>query len=78
MHQIEVIFYAACIAFVLVDFLKIKDWAPLLNRKPFKCNICMGGWVAAVLNGTNFLYTIPLMCASMVFAYILSQSIKRL
>ena len=78
MSPVEVIFYAACIAFVLVDFLQIKQWHSLLNRKPFKCNICMGGWIAALLNYNNFLYTIPLMCASMVFTYILSQLIKRL
>lgn len=41
MHPYEIILYALCLAFFVVEVLpRIK----LTNRKPFNCMMCMTGW----------------------------------
>ena len=77
MSTVEVILYAFCIAYVIVRFLEIKNWHRLLNRKPFKCLVCMSGWIALGLHGIDFM-SIPVMCLSMVVTSILDIKLSRL
>lgn len=77
MSVIEQILYSFSIAFVIVRFLEIKNWHRLLNRKPFKCLICMSGWTALVLHGIDW-KTIPVMCLTMVVTLILDIKISRI
>lgn len=77
MSIIEQILYSFSIAFVIVRFLEIKNWHRLLNRKPFKCLICMSGWAALVLHGLDW-KTIPVMCLTMVITSILDIKLSRL
>jgi hypothetical protein len=34
----------ACLAHLLVDFLQTLD-IPIIQRKPFTCDMCMGFWI---------------------------------
>jgi hypothetical protein len=74
---IEVILYSFCIAYVIVRFLEIKNWHILLNRKPFKCLICMSGWIALGLHGFDWM-SIPVMCLTMVITQILDIQLNKL
>ena len=77
MSTVEVILYAFCIAYVIVRFLEIKNWHRLLNRKPFKCLVCMSGWTALVLHGVDWM-SIPVMCLTMVVTSILDIQLSKL
>jgi ABC-type dipeptide/oligopeptide/nickel transport system permease component len=76
MSIIEQLIYSFSIAYVLVRFLEIKNWHPILNRKPFKCLVCMSGWVALILHGFGWM-TIPVMCLSMVLTAIIDVKLNR-
>jgi len=77
MSIIEQILYSFSIAYVIVRFLEIKNWHSLLNRKPFKCLICMSGWTALVIHGID-LMSIPVMCATMVLTATLDVILSKL
>jgi hypothetical protein len=51
MNLIILILGLACMAHLLVDFLQEIDY-PIIHRKPFSCDLCMGFWVS-----------IPFLCA---------------
>lgn len=77
MSTIEQIFYSFSIAYVIVRFLEIRNWHSLLNRKPFKCLICMSGWTCLIIHGIDWM-SIPVMCLTMVITAILDLSFSKL
>jgi hypothetical protein len=70
---------AACGAFVFVYVLRLHYTFKILNRKPFACEVCMGGWFALVLNLNTYWLYIPFkMCLAMVLTILLTAILKRI
>ena len=77
MSIIAQILFSFSMAFVATEVLHVKEWHILLNRKPFKCCVCMSGWFALLLHGFD-LMSIPVMCAAMVTTIFLKAILFRL
>lgn len=70
---------SACGAFVFVYVLKLHTTFKILNRKPFACEVCMGGWFALLLNINTYWLQIPFrMAAAMVLTILITALLKRL
>lgn len=68
---------AAAGAFVFVNVLQFHRMIKALNRKPFACEVCMGGWFALVLDFGQYWLTVPFkMALAMVFTIVLTKLIK--
>lgn len=70
---------SACGAFVWVYILRLHLTFKILNRKPFACEVCMGGWFALLLNVKCYWLHIPFkMATAMVFTIILTALLKKI
>ena len=73
------ILYAICLGWVLVNILQIHRRHPLLNRKPFSCDVCLAGWIAGILSLLVYFdlpYAILDMPVAMVGVILLNKLIR--